>query len=480
MIRKDWWYLNITANGSHIAEHLSSMIKAVKIKDHAVSITVTDLSETVHFNDGGLGNCNVSTCTSCTLARLFAGPDLFVASNKDKFTRDFRRIAFEGYFNCSWWSGESEVDDLNLPQHRFLRARGMRNLAPAVFRFNMDWRFWHFALLDSFSFSKLEVLKVPVRFPKDCMRLGQALLRMARLQSLTVVDLPDHDDFLIHFPILGQNILACQTTLRSLDLSMTNYNRQPDWEEDESFAQAETTGFHFNLLFPQPNRNMVIAQNQLRFLDPRDDIHREIQPYRSWRAPLQLKNLRLKHIDIPDYAFRTVFQAACIREIRIPFCDVAAGVWEELGFHAQLRVLEDVNYELVTPMFLAILHGQTELRSLSFSRPSDLYEDGEMQIWEPGTFKKILNLKKKAAILGPATAWGFDKNQRNQCSPLHVPTDIVGGVINALEQMPLLQNLVLPADMLDTTPNLVSFLGDILPNLGNIEWGFDYSDIVGS
>lgn len=84
------------------------------------------------------------------------------------------------------------------------------------------------------------------------------------------------------------------------------------------------------------------------------------------RGPLKLEKLRLKHINGPEYASLQVFDWIYLRELRLPHTDLDPAMVEDLQI-AQLEVLEDMDYELLSEAFIELISSQIPLRSSTFA-----------------------------------------------------------------------------------------------------------------
>ena len=81
-------------------------------------------------------------------------------------------------------------------------------------------------MLSSFDLTTLGSLTMPVRMPLDCVKIGAAFMDMPHVVDLTITELSDSEDFVDQFCHLGDGIMALSTSLRTLDLSITNCNRR--------------------------------------------------------------------------------------------------------------------------------------------------------------------------------------------------------------------------------------------------------------
>ena len=365
-------------------------------------------------------------------------------------------------------------------RHTFLRVDGLAVLRPQAFAFNMHWKFWDLAILLGFQLSRLASLKIPIRSPSNCTLLGQALSHMSGLRSLTLTDLPDRPHFLRVFPRLGQGILARKASLRELDISMTNFNRPHyGWEGDEVMIKPEIVGYLFSQIFPI-SRSWIAARTQQRFADPRDSIHKDVESRWHGHGPLKLEKLRLRHVGIPAYAFRHILDASHLKELRIPYCDVAPEAWETLQSEAQLVVLENIDYELLPDTLVDFLQSQTSLESLSFSRPTNVYSFADLHQFSPNVFTMLMKMEREASWLGPGTAWGAQYTKMSwraafeRCRGYYSTLDELMASLRHTS----LKQLVLPADMYDISADFVSAVGCELKSLEYICWAFDYGSWV--
>ena len=358
-------------------------------------------------------------------------------------------------------------------------------------------------MLSSFDLTRLRSLKMPVRAPLDCLKIGAAFLDMPHLANLTITELSDSQDFVVEFAHLGDGIMALSASLRSLDIGITNCNRVEDWEHDGAFVEPTNIAFFFKNFFPEPTCNEIEALVRARYDNPREPL--DVNILRSSKGPLNLERIRLRHIGLPWWAFQTVFNPETIVELDLPTCRIAPNVWDDLAKHAQLHKLANINYEMLSGPFMSFLSTQPRLHFLSFKRPPDIYSVAAIRpnIRGPSIDLTTFAVTEEAPHLGPGTEWGRahareslllqSRIQFEHLIRLRNPGDSLENLIHslnscvdsqylnnsdfvkALKNKTSLRHLVLPADLFDITPNFMACLAAVLLALESIEIGFDYA-----
>ncbi len=365
-------------------------------------------------------------------------------------------------------------------------------------------------MLSGFDLTRLRSLKLPVRAPIDCLKIGATFMSMPNLANLTITDLSDSQDFVRGFRHLGDGIMALSSSLRSLDIAITNCKRAEDWQKDEAFVEPRDAAFFFKEFFPEPSCNRVEALVRARYNDPREPL--DVNILQSSKGQLGLERIRLKHISLPWWAFQTVFNPETIKELDLPTCRIAPNVWNDLGKYAHLHKLENINYEILSGPFLIFLSTQPNLHLLSFARPPDIYKVAGIRS-DPvyiSADDASFAVTEEAPHLGPGTGWGRARARnawllqlRNlglqHEHPIESPSsskcfgNITGSLssynqcqypgksdfVQSLSNKTSLKHLVLPADMFDITPKFMATLTIEMPALESIEWGFDYACPVG-
>lgn len=359
-------------------------------------------------------------------------------------------------------------------------------------------------MLSSFDLTRLRSLKMPVRAPLDCLRIGAAFLDMPHLANLTITDLTDSQDFVNEFRHLGDGIMALSASLRSLDIGIKNCNRSGDWEKDENFVEPIDVAYFFKNFFPEPTCNEIEALVRGRYQDPREPL--DVNILRSSRGQLNLERIRLRHIGLPWWAFQTVFNPETIKDLDLPACRIAPNVWDDLAQNTQLHRLAHINYEILLGPFMSFLSTQPTLHFLSFIRPPDIYRVAAIR---PNVFDDRVGditdfvVIEEAPHLGPGTDWGrahardawllqsrtqfehqirspssgdsLEKFMRSLTSCADSQYLDASIFVKALSNKTWLKHLVLPADLFDITPSFVVCLADVLLALESIELGFDYA-----
>lgn len=364
-----------------------------------------------------------------------------------------------------------------MPAHSFLGLGGIVDICPEVLNFELHWSHWTSTVLFAFDTARLRSLTIPVRSPSDCIRIRLALKRMPNLESLTIKEIPDIQDFIDRFHHLGRGILALAPTLRALSLSLTNMNRKSDWEKDEAFVEPDDLAFFFKHFFPEPTPRDIAMLARRRFLDPREDT--DINILQSTKGPLNIETMELRHIGLPWWAFQTVFNPSTIKTLSLPKCKVEPTVWDDLGSWCKLITLTRISYDMLPGAFLRFLSAQNELRALSFMRPCHKYDLVDVS-FEWNQLTAIMGLAVVEPSMGPGTAWGRARARdawHNSMGGLwndyyHYPKR--SAFVSALSHKRSLKHLVLPPNMFDVTPAFLAYLAIELPALENLELGFDY------
>ncbi|CAF9942142.1 hypothetical protein IMSHALPRED_003380 [Imshaugia aleurites] len=348
---------------------------------------------------------------------------------------------------------------------------------------------------------------MPVRAPLDCLTIGAAFLGMPRLADLTITDLCDSQAFVEEFRHLGDGILALSSSLRSLVIEITNCNRAEGWEQDKAFVEPGDSAFLFKAFFPEPSCKRIETLIRARYDDPREPL--DVNIFRSSQGQLNLEHIRLKHIGLPWWSFQTVFNSRTIKGLDLPMCRVTPSVWDDLGKHAQLHKLANIDYEMFsgTPALMSFLSTQSRLQILSFKRPPDLYQIAGTTSLDHGQADSTsFSVKEAAPHLGLGTEWGrahardawllqsskswiqheyliqspsswiyFDNLIRSLSPYIDYQYPKKSDFVKILSDKLLLRHLIIPADMFDVTPSFMACLAGELPALESIELGFDYA-----
>ena len=422
--------------------------------------------------------CGELRCRACTLAGTLGGLDHYLSLNSQKISISCRSLTFRGQFGKRSIVGISEPGDL---EHDFVGTRGLVTMHPQCFEFNMCWKYWDFMILRILCLPQLVTLKVPLGTASDIVSLGKALGWMSSLQSLTVTDMPDNPDYLNLLPILGLGILSRSGTLRELGLFLTNFNR-PDqycetWERNEmaneAFVKPNSYDHFFEYIFPSSPDNVSepLLQEYTTFKNAIS-----ISPSCSRKRTLPLLKLRklcLKRIDLPFDAFTRVFDPTRLEEFHLRYCDIDRTVWACLR-DSKLVALESVDYELL-PSICQLLGTKTSLESLSFDRPPDIYEDGDIIWWSQDEAPThVLQARSQPPPLGQSTEW-CRRSCYSQSKSVDFPSLEV--LMEKLTRTRV-RSFLLPADMYDITPEFFCHLGFQLPFLQHLTCGFDYSNQV--
>ena len=429
-------------------------------------------------NDRGSMTCSNPSCRACILAEDFCDLDFFLSTHSNQLSKSFRSLVLRGTLEKRAIPANFVPGAL---EHEFFGAKSLEMLRLQRFAFNIHWIYWDIEILKKLSLHHLTSLKVPLGLASDSLDLGNALISMNSLRSLTITDMPDSHRFLRFFPILGLGILSRTGSLRELDLSITNSNR-PDqycttWErigiEEEPFEAPKSLDQFFKAFFPKSDDD-VHEEIQQEYLSQKTLIINILKKTRHTLGPLKLEKLRLKRIDVPKHAFTRTFDGSTLTQLRIPYCDVHPAVWSNLS-PSRVTVVEDVNYELLPGNLLTCLESQPSLHSLCFRRPADQYKRRGCTSYHgheapPESF----NPWRQASPLGRGTSWGeqccYSRQEKQKFPSL-------GTLLKTLSKTRI-ETLLLPADMYDVTPQIVRTIGIQLPLLKDLTWGFDYKDMV--
>ena len=430
-------------------------------------------------------------CSACALERTFGHADDFLIKYKDMLSKRSFELSFTGSFG--------EANDLRYPNgltiaeeyrlHKTLNARAWSALDIKSFQFNMYWKFWDTMILSSISQGHLLTLKIPFPNYSELPALVRALSAMSQLRSLVVTDIPDRHDLSRHVPMLGQGIRSRQASLRELDLEMTNFNRPNpyvnEWERDEIFARHRHGPVHrfFDNLFLDPKALAEWCNNLPSKCGASECVEYALSTP-CGQDLLQLEKLRLKNIDIPAYASQKIFDWAYLKELRLPHGRVDAAIWEDLKV-AKLEILDDIDYTQLKHPLVRLIQSHSSLKSVTFARPQPLWYEAGLADWEDGNGPQMsFVLAEEPAPLGPATQWGGSAswNKRAHHTPFgsnkHLWYPSITALLVALGMNKGLENLFLPADMFDITPNVIKMASRQLKSLTHLSWGFDYNDQV--
>lgn len=444
----------------------------------------------------------MSPCEACEIEVALLPVNAYLDCRARKVSKGIRKLTLSG---CLPQTLESVNEDA--PGHTFEGARGVCALRPEILNIELRWCSWSPIMLSGFDLTILRSLKMPVRAPLDCLKIGAAFAGMPHLANLTITELSDSQDFVDEFRHLGNGIMALSSSLHSLDISITNCNRREPREIDEAFVEPGDVAFFFREFFPEPSCNDIEGLVRGRYSDPREPL--DVNVLQSSKGQLNLERIRLRHIGLPWWAFQTVFSPETIKELDLTMCRVAPNIWDDLGNHAQLHKLTNVNYEILSGPFTSFLSTQHSLHVLSFARPPDIYSVA------PNFLDYQVDLASFAVTgaaphLGPGTEWGraharnawLLQSRKSWIQHEHLIQsrhswsyfeDLIISLssyadyqypkksifVKALSNKTSLKHLVIPTDMFDITPKFMAYLAIELPALESIEWGFDYACPVG-
>ena len=445
--------------------------------------------------------CPLAPCEACEIEPALRSVNEYLDRRAEKVSKNLQKLTLSG---CLPGTFESVNDDA--PGHTFKGAGGLCALRPECLKIELRWAYWSPVMLTSFDLTRLRSLIMPVRMPLDCLKIGAAFMDMPHLVNLTITELSDSEDFVDQFCHLGDGIMALSTSLRTLDISITNCNRR-GWEDDP-FVKPDNIAFFFKAFFPEPSRDRVEALARASFKDPREPL--DVNIYRASKGPLNLERIRLRHIDLPWWAFETVFSPHSIKELDVSTCRVAPNIWDDLGKYAQFHRLAGINYEILSGSFMHFLPTQHSLQFLSFARPPDIYTVAGTGLDTLDTLVDVVSFAVEAApLLGPGTQWGRAHARQtwllqsgkswNQYEHLiQSPNSWIcfenlicslgsydryqypknSAFAKTLSNKTSLKHLVLPADMFDITPAFMACLAMVVPALESVELGFDYASPV--
>lgn len=446
LVKKQRRSLEIDFDGSHTACTSFGAPKLRLLNREAATLKIPGIGDHSKYLEGGFGSCRLQNRSCCFLAKNTMAVNQLFSENDGKLAKSIKELTLGGYFPYQ------DASSYHLTSHPFTQSSGFKAIRPETFNIDLGWDDWNFDVLHGMSVTNLRVLKLPIRLPSDCVRLGQALTVMPRLASLAITDIPDREEFLVGLEHIGKGIKSCASTLRELDIDLTNFNRPASWDRDERFPEPRDDRF-FRKLFPCPPQEELFALCKRHSLDDTDPMV---------EAPLSLTKLRLKHVHLPWYSFGIVFNAETIKHLHLPYSMVHDGVWGFLEMYAQLDTLTDISYDMLSAKFLEFLEEQSSLKELSFARPQDQYHAEDI-IFYGASPHMMLRVSRKAPRLGPDTGAEYPS---------------LDEFLSSLEGMTMLKHLVLPADMYTITPDCLSFVAASFTGLEHLELGFDYNDVV--
>ena len=449
--------LEINFHGSPTVCILRGAPRLRLLSQQAAKLTIANVGDKFEHSRDWRGYGGLQTCSCCVPSRHMGAVKRLFSRNDSKFARSIKELTLSGYF--PYQGSEDECSALS--SHSFLHKRRFQAMRLETFKVELDWNDWDFEILYGMlwarscarSVTNLKVLKLPISLPPDCIRLGQALHFMPRLVSLTITDVPDREEFLTYLGYLGKGILCCASTLRELNIEMTNFNRPSPWERNERFIEPDDKGFFFRKLFPCPLSEELRALFERELRDGTDPIT---------EAPLSLTKLRLKHVSLPWYSFGITFNAQSIKHLHLPYSTVDEIVWQLLGLYAQLDTLTHISYDMLSAEFLGFLEEESSLKELSFARPQDRYNTTGVTFFGSSSHMMI-RVSEEAPTLGPDTGAGYPGLDK---------------FLSSLMDMKMLKHLVLPMDMYTITPECLMSIAAWLTGLEHLELGFDYNDVV--
>ena len=414
-------------------------------------------------------------CEACTVKNLLQPINACTKAHAGRISEQIRELKLSGLLPISlvFFNG-------NALCHSSEHALELCPLQPEILNIEIPWFFWHPVMLSSIDLTRLRSLKMPVRTHEDCIKIRAALVGLPKLGHLAINELCDSQEFVNEFHHLGHAISALSSSLRSLEICINNINRNKGWEKKEPFVEPRDIGYFFKEFFPEPSRIQVEALVRTRYADPREPL--DVNKLRSFKGPLNLERIRLKHVGLPWWAFQTVFNPNTIKELDIPTCRVTPSVWDDLEKHARLQRLANINYEMLAGNFMSFLSNQHDLQFLSFARPPDIFKINYRvsTIGIRSSEETVFRVVAEAPHLGPGTEWGRSYARgvwlkQSSKSWIEYQYPRRSTFVKALSNKTKLKHLVLPADMFDITWKFMACLATELPVLESIEWAFDYN-----
>ncbi len=409
LIGRHWKEVNIAIKGWNFDGSLRPKAKCVAFHNGAVRLTSTWPTHSFKLRP-----CAALDCQACWLELGLASVDAYLATKIHRFPKKaylptavnrfplgIRKLTLDGKL-----LGEPCPDAVDWkPIHPFISQRGFRDLKPEIVNINLHWSSFCPTLLRTFDPAFLRKLKVPVHRPTDCHKMELAMHLMEKLEALTLIDLPDIDEFIDEYHHLGTGILALRPSLRSLNISMTNFLRPEEFGDKEAFIEPKDSALFFHALFPEPSTQHVAAHVRRIYKDPRTPIQTNL--LMSNRGALDLERLQLRNFGLPYWAFQMVFNPKCIKELHLPKCRVDPLVWDHLrSAKAKMLAIIDIRYDQLCKQFFDFITTQTILESLSFARPPDMYHEVERTTDEWITWFSVLEIAQQAPEYGPGTASG--------------------------------------------------------------------------
>ena len=338
---------------------------------------------------------------------------------------EYRELTFSGY-----------IPGTELRKtHPLVPSSAFMAVWPETFKVELDQTLWNGNIQEIIFVHNLKSLKVPIRLPSDCNRLGIALGKMKRLVRLAITDIPDSPDCVKRLARIGGGILNRAPTLRELDIEMTRFYSLP-------LIESENEGFIFRKLFPDGLLEKLHELRNSSKIDTRSVVE----------APLRLTKLRFKYLSLPLYSFGVIFDARTIKHIHLPCSMVDRKVWEVLETNAQLDTLTEIDYDMLSPEFLHFLSRQSSLKELLFVREHDR-----------GWAMYSILFSAGSGVLSPRIGTRYPSLEE---------------FLSSLQHMKILKHLVLPQDVSTITGLSLSFIAAALTGLEHLELAFDYEDRV--
>ena len=414
-----------------------------------------------------------------SLAVELSAADTDVGNHKKKIT-DHARYLRVLSLNGSWPSWDTAS---RRPIDLFPAGKG---LELEQLNFGLPWEEFDVQILGRLQINFLTHLSIPIKEVTDLKALGMSLGQMTELQSLHIIDIPAMEPYLENLAWIG-NGLRVLRKLKSLGISLVNPTRRAWWERDESFERQENPSVYFDAVFSPSTYGKPADEQRREYLlqrsqDPRDDVHSTGMTLAAWRPPLALERLYLKHIDVPIYAWEEVFRPETLEILQLPYC-VAPKLWTTLETSkTQLKRLEGINFEMLSPELLSFLRTQQQLEVLEFMAGEDNYfsmppEDGDD--W----WRMVPQSNNPLARAREGSYWISDKefNKHVGFSPTGEAeyqgiSDPKIAFLTTMESLHSLKKLTLTADMFVITQGFFLEIGLLLTSLEELELGFDYQD----
>lgn len=367
-----------------------------------------------------------------------AAAEHFYSRNDYRMAKGVKELTLSD--TCCNWAFNS------ISSHPFILSQAFGMMQLEAFKVELRWTNWNSEVLERLSVDNLKVLNIPLFRPLDCVTIGQALIRMPRLESLTITDIPNKEEYFAELECLGKGILSCASTLRKLDIELRESNPLPLWAAHDQF---------FHKLYPCLLSNDLVE----KFVEsPSRDYRHDTDS--AGGPPLHLTTLRLKHLSLPWYSFGLVFDPTTIKKLDLPYSMADDDLWKLLAANANLDTLTEIGYNMLSTGFLHFLRQQSSLTELTFARPQGL--DHRCGTISYGISDAMSYVLPRGAH---RPQFGYPKLEEFSSSIMN---------------MTMLKHLKLPANMYKLTRDSLFSIAVFLTSLEHLELGFNYDDSVRS